>query len=95
MTQLHAQIEQLEQQLIQLIAQAKEQKSRLQKLAQENEQLKHLLHTQSNQVDNSLKTMNQDAKPLLKGKPGAHDSRLLSQYIKIIDDCIAFLEKLK
>ncbi len=92
MSKLHAHIEQLAQQLRQLIVNCDEQKAQIEKLQQENEQLKQALH---NQAGHYSKGINQKAiRQWLKEQPSANKENRLSHYIKTIDECIAFLETL-
>jgi hypothetical protein len=92
MSKLHAHIEQLEQQVMQLLARSNEQKIKLQKLEQENETLKKKLQQQDNQ---KISLINQDAiRQWLSEQPKANNQEILSHYISTINDCIAFLENL-
>jgi hypothetical protein len=96
MSKLHAYIEQLEQQLRQLIAHGDEQKAKLKELQHENEQLKQTFHIQSKQAVQHAKEMNEGViKQWLREPSETNQDKMLSHYMKTIDECIAFLEKLQ
>ena len=89
-------IQALKQKILQLIAHANQQESRLQELQQENEKLKYKLAKKGKTADQESATMDKHAiVGQLKAQPRFDQENLLSSYIKAIDQCIAFFEKTK
>jgi regulator of replication initiation timing len=92
MSTLHAHIEQLEQQILRLIARSQEQKTKLQKLQKENDELKKkLLHQQQYR---KIAAIPQSASSQWIQEQPSTQQHSLRHYLTTIDDCIAFLEKL-
>jgi len=96
MKALYGRIQQLEQKLLQLLADHEQQKSTIQKLQQENEQLRQTMAMKDKALQRSSKQLGIDAiSKQLGGTQGAEISKMLSNYIKDIDQCIAFFERCK
>jgi predicted nucleic acid-binding Zn-ribbon protein len=92
--QLHANIHQLESKLIQLKEKYEQQKSIIQKLEQENEQLKNTLEQRIQQP--ILGDEKQKINSILQNLAQQKDKdikKVFERYIKHIDQCIALLEK--
>lgn len=93
MPELYERIQYLEEKLIQLLANYEQQKAIVQKLQQENQDLKQMIATKDRGVAHSSEDNNMDTViRKLSGQPGV--DKMISNYIKDIDQCIAFLEKL-
>ena len=94
MERLHERIQYLEQKLIQLLTDYEHQRTTTQKLQQENEHLRRMTAIKDKAVRHSSEQVSIDAIIKQLGeKQGANMEKMISSYIKDIDQCIAFFER--
>ena len=95
MARLQERIQCLEQKLSQLLANYEQQRAITQKLQQENEHLRQMIAIKDTAVYHAAEKRGMDAIiKQLAGEPGADVGKAISNYIKDIDQCIAFFERL-
>lgn len=96
MERLHERIQHLEQKLVQLLEHCSQQSMNTQKLQQENEQLRQMIATQEKALRHSSEQVGIDTVIKQLGEQQRASMRkMISSYIKDIDQCIAFFERIK